>query len=270
MSGVGQQVIQRQYQYYADGRLRYVQDQLDPKFDRLHQYDHVGRIREGRTGAEARGQTESNLQNLPYHFSYTHDAFGNMTGRTGTQWVINNNVTQSFTNDRPDFVLTDADGPHMAAGVSGFDDPWVISDGYQYDAAGQMVTIDQWGDPPPNGSNPDPPERKLQTLNSGRDGDGFEIKQTVISFAENGQQSSSLNKYYIRSTILSGDVVSEVWGDGRKNEDFCACRWRGSRVASDADSSWWSRCSGDLVELPGSRWYCEAPDTSVELRPPDN
>ncbi len=260
INGSGQQVMQRQYQYYADGRLRYVQDQLDPKFDRLNEYDHIGRIREGRSGAEARGQTEFNHENLPYHFSYSYDSFGHVTGRTGTQWVIDNNVTQTFTNDRQDFVLSDADGRQMAAGVSGFDDPWVITDLYQYDVAGRMVVTEQWGDPPPDGINPDPPERRLQRLDIGRDGDGIELKQAVANFSEDGQETSSFNKFYIPSSVLKGQIVTEVWGDGRKTRTFVhaggtVLAWQIMRIQAsgpDVPEVWWQ--------------YRDAGGTAVQMR----
>src|ERR1700752_1309370 len=249
VSGPGQQVVQRQYQYYADGRLRYVQDQLDPTFDRLNEYDHVARIRQARSGAEARVQTEPNHQNLPYHFNYSYDQFGHMTGRTGTQWIIDNNVTQTFPNDRQDFAVADADGRQLYGAVSGFDDPWGMVDQYGYDAAGRLATIDQWGDPPPaDGTSPDPPERRLQRLTGGRDGDGLEIKQAVVDYAEDGQTVvSSFNKFYIRSSVLGGQVVTELWGDGRKPRTFVyaggrVLAWQVMRIQAggpDLSEVWW-------------------------------
>lgn len=57
LTGGGQQVMQKNYDYYADGNLRYMQDVVDNRFDRLNRYDHMNRVVEGKSGAEARGQS---------------------------------------------------------------------------------------------------------------------------------------------------------------------------------------------------------------------
>jgi hypothetical protein len=51
-------VMKKAYQYYDDGKLKFTQDQLttNSKFDRLYNYDHLGRITTALSGAEARGQ----------------------------------------------------------------------------------------------------------------------------------------------------------------------------------------------------------------------
>ena len=44
-----------EYQYYADGRISYSHDLIEPKFDRSYSYDHMARLTESFSGSEARG-----------------------------------------------------------------------------------------------------------------------------------------------------------------------------------------------------------------------
>jgi hypothetical protein len=46
------------FEYDADGQIRYAKDNTDATKDRAYQYDQVGRLAEGLTGAEARGGVE--------------------------------------------------------------------------------------------------------------------------------------------------------------------------------------------------------------------
>ncbi len=71
LTKAAQSVIKKNYDYYADGSLKYVQDELNPKFDRLNIYDNVGRIQQAKSAAEATGGTVTqNLStNLPYRQS---------------------------------------------------------------------------------------------------------------------------------------------------------------------------------------------------------
>ena len=47
-------VMKTQYQYYADGSLKFADDLLDERFDRAFSYDQVAMLKEGYSGAEAR------------------------------------------------------------------------------------------------------------------------------------------------------------------------------------------------------------------------
>ena len=43
-----------QYQYHADGNVKFSQDKLNQLFDRGNSYDYAGRIKEAYSGSEAR------------------------------------------------------------------------------------------------------------------------------------------------------------------------------------------------------------------------
>ena len=175
-----QMLMQKQYDYYGDGTLRLIQDQLDSKFNRLNKYDHVGRLTEARSGVEAVGQIETNLQNLPYRQFYTHDVFGHTTGRANTNWGVQYDSGGSYINDRIGDSTSiwngyDADG-RLLTGMKGIYDYYETIENNQqvnialynhdetaFDATGKIVslkamkTIEK--------SNPNPPHQQLQHRN---------------------------------------------------------------------------------------------------------
>jgi hypothetical protein len=76
-------IMQKNYEYYTDGQLKYTEDDLNGVFDRLQTYDHQGRVMEGKSGLEARGGTVTTGQDaqLPYRQNYSYNAFDNLTQR---------------------------------------------------------------------------------------------------------------------------------------------------------------------------------------------
>lgn len=204
-------LVNKNYDYYADGKLSYLQDAIDARFDRLNTYDNAGRIKDGKSGLEARGGVVAPADqeaNLPYRQSYAFNAFSNMTQVNNLHWGTSSwqgqNFNQSFTyvNNRiqkPDWLF-DGDGRNTKS---------VADDGETtlktFDAAGQLV----------------------RTLTGHADsvsfysGQGDEIKRHVRAFNEQtGAWVAMPTKYYIRSSVLKGRVVSEVWGSGKKHRSY--------------------------------------------------
>ena len=68
-----------EYFRYADGRVSFASDLSDPQFDHAYSYDHMGRVIQGLSGAEARGTGPADG---PYKQTYGYDAFSNLTSRT--------------------------------------------------------------------------------------------------------------------------------------------------------------------------------------------
>lgn len=208
----------KSYEYYSDGGLKYVEDELNPIFDRLNTYDHVGRIKEGKSGLEARGGTVTTGQDtqLPYRQSYQFNAFGNMTQRNNLHWGKDfwqgwsNNLTYTYENDR----ITNANWQHDADGrvtVSSAPDRYR----YQYyDARGLLIGsfgVEDFGE---------------TNIESFYGGDGREIKRKRKVFTYNslmqtppyGTWIDQGNEYYIRSTVLGGQIVSEAGATGKKTK----------------------------------------------------
>ncbi len=190
------ELIKKNYQFYDDGSLSYMQDVLDPKFDRLNTYDHVGRISEAKTSTEARGTPPSsdywfNRLNLPSRQSYQYDAFSNLTHRSNLHWGSNDAVgiasfdlNATFQNNRRNGVQYDADGREILFYIS--DTTYQVN---TYNAAGQAVIVD-------TSENIGPGQWRDSQTNHKYDGDGL---------ANNG----------IRSTVMGGQIISTT-GDGPK------------------------------------------------------
>jgi YD repeat-containing protein len=170
------------YQYYNDGRLSYSHDLLDAKFDRAQRYDHVARITDGLSGAEARGEPPTN--DRPYKQTNSYDAFNHLTVRSTRHWSrgLPYASSDSYVDDRRSGWQYDADGNLTNN----------IKRQYTYDAAGQMIAI--------SGGN----------LNQFFDGEGRRVKTT----------DAFLITYYLRSSVLGGEVIEELDASGNKQRGF--------------------------------------------------
>jgi hypothetical protein len=209
LQGNSKVMMQKEFNYYNDGSLKYIEDLQNPKLDRLNIYDHVGRINEAKSGAEARGGTAATplTTNLPYRQTYQYDAFNHLRERTNVNWgydsfsgrdfdlnynIVNNQVV-GFSNYQWTY---DADGRNTHG-----DFPDDYAD-YTYNAAGKLEKMYVSGS--------SFTERYF-------DGDGRELKSSVSATNwPSANPSDKETKYYIRSTILGGKVVSEANKDGKK------------------------------------------------------
>jgi YD repeat-containing protein len=214
LSKSSQILMNKSYDYYSDGSLRYLQDTVNPKFDRLNTYDHSGRIKEAKSGAEARGQTAAQplSQNLPFRQSYGYDAFNNLTQRNNLHWGtdnwngVSNNLSYTYQNNRINDQSNnrqyDSDGRLIA---SYYEEDNGL---YTFDAAGQFTHL----------SNPSVEYYRYYS------GDGRETKRGKSAYWEdqngNPHWTQLLLTYYIRSTVMGGEVISEVNSDGRKFKTY--------------------------------------------------
>lgn len=199
---VSDNIANTQFQYYADGRVKFVGDQLNNTFDRSYKYDHAGRLIEAFTGAKAREETTDN-QGL-YQQTYGYNAFNNLTNRTGWVWgteAVPDNA--SYTNNRRLYFGYDAEGNNTANSQYN----------YSYDAAGRRYfTQDQ------------NQQVTISPLNitQGFDGDGQRVKQTEQRRMPTGLIRTTTT-YYVRSTVLGGEAVYELihhYGIWQKNKGF--------------------------------------------------
>lgn len=175
-------VLRLEYQYPSEqsGRVEFVRNLDDETLDRYFNYDHVGRLIESRSGNEARiaiGEQLPLLQNGPYSHTYQYDQWGNITSREG--WGGDNPVfSASYVNNKRVGLTYDAAGN-------------LINDGGQnftYDAMGQAATASYQG----------------YLLDHRYDGDGLRAKKI----------DGGLTTYYLRSSVLGGQVVAEISSAG--------------------------------------------------------
>ncbi len=216
LSKNNQAIMQKSYEYYADGSLRYVGDQLDNRFDRFNKYDFAGRITEGRSGAEARGltvaQNDMSAQ-LPYRQSYQYDAFSNLTQRDNKHWGVDNwygesnNLSYTYQNNRIAGYTYDADGRTL---VTAYPDEYSEA---TYEATGQLVRL----------HNP-----SQSDIYRTYDGSGREVKRRKFRWQDNpyspsspyGQWVDEGVKYFIRSSLMGNETISEVDKQGKKIKSF--------------------------------------------------
>ncbi|HKG48371.1 MAG TPA: S8 family serine peptidase [Pyrinomonadaceae bacterium] len=169
------------------GRVTYAQNLNDSTLDRSYDYDHVGRLIEARTASEARGHLngQGGTQDGPYAHSYRYDQMGNMWYRVGWGGWFNAWLEQwpSYTNNR----LTT--NPWSSASMTYDAAGNLTNDGYQsysYDATGQQTYA--------SGT----------TLTHSYDGDRLRAKKV----------ESGATTYYLRSSVLGGQVISELNASG--------------------------------------------------------
>jgi RHS repeat-associated protein len=189
------------YKYYYDdfnehtGRVTFAQDisqfdsslnrtQTTSSLDRSYEYDNLGRLVFTHSGAEARAHAwtgQWGIQDGPYSQDYSYDVWGNMTQRHG--WggeVQQGSPTQSliwnytYTNNR----RTDNSFTYDAAGNLTFDGGQTFS----YDVTGQQTYA------------------SYMSVSQDYDGDGLRVKKT----------ENSATTYYLRSSVLGGQVVAEL------------------------------------------------------------
>ena len=177
------------YNHFSEntGRITYAQNLNDPTLDRSYDYDNVGRLIEARAASEARGHLigQGGTQDGPYAHSYRYDQTGNMWYRVGWGGWFNPWLEQwpNYVNNR--LTTNPWTGVAMSYDAAGN----LTNDGYQtytYDATGQQASA--------SGT----------TLTQSYDGDGLRGKKVA----------NGVTTYYLRSSILGGQVVCELNASG--------------------------------------------------------
>jgi RHS repeat-associated protein len=167
------------YNYFNEnsGRVTYAQNLYDATLDRSYDYDHVGRLLEAHTGSEARGALvgQGGAQDGPYAHSYRYDQFGNMWYRVGWGGSFG-----SWLEENPSYTNNQRNGLSYDAAGNLFGNSTVT-----YDATGQQISYS--GGP-----------------TQSYDGDRLRVKKI----------EGGTTIYYLRSTVLSGQVVAELDASG--------------------------------------------------------
>jgi YD repeat-containing protein len=216
-------VISKHYDYNADGRLRYSQDQLDNRFDRSYTYDHMGRVTEAFSGPMARGLADTT--NRPYKQYYQYDALDHLTGRVGSRlWAgLSGGAfgTHTYVNDRNTAWQYDNDGRLTSDTDSQ----------YTFDAAGRPIGVIT--------------DNSDQTYTY--DGDG--VKTKIVSTDTSTSEVTTI--YQVTSSVLD-QVVTQLDQTGQKTRGF---------VYSNGQMLAWQQKSGSTESVlwkhsdPGSASY---------------
>src|SRR5262249_23302883 len=175
--------IDKSYQYYPDGKIKFSDNNGTQDFDRAFRYDHVGRLEDAWTGVQANNFINNlpiGTDIVPYRLAYQYDTWGNQLSQKGKIWSLDVDETEVYYG--------------LRRGAWAYDGPGnVIHDGetqYQYDAAGRNVTV-------MSGNS-----LSTQTY----DGDGL-----VGRRLPNGG-IDPMPIFYLRSSVLGGKVIVEING----------------------------------------------------------
>lgn len=184
-------VVHQDYDYYADGRISFVHNTTDNRFDRSYKYDHATRLTLLATGGQAR--QDSGVSPLSEFFTYNQ--FDDVLTRLNESWQNAYWDFGNYTNHRRADWNYDSDGR-----VSGID-----TRSYVYDALGQPRSLvgERWL------INHYVP----LSIDSGFDGDGNRITETSTA------SLSVSTTYYLRSTVL-GAIVEDLNSSGQKLEGY--------------------------------------------------
>ena len=140
------------------------------------------------SGAEARGEPATT--NRPYKQTFGYDAFNHLTARTNEiWWTAINSLSDTYVNNRRVQWQYDADGRYLTGNNAS----------NTYDAAGHTVHIEV-------------PSTNSSHTTFSIDGDGQQVKTEETTWNEESQTDVTETKYYVRSSVLGGQVLTELSG----------------------------------------------------------
>lgn len=218
LANVSSSVIDYQsYQYYSDGRLKFSSPSANSNFDRLYEYDFLGRLTTAKTGNESRGQTESNPNNRPYRMTLGYNQFGDITSQQRLHWGATFSSTFQFQNQKmtsetktsliPGWVAQTAttNYPHDEDGRPTDDDR-------QYNADGKISYIAKEEEEPVDGNA----SYFWHGSSIKYDGNGDIIKTVKDGNIEGWWTYTERRAFRIRSSVI-GEVITKFeleWNDG--------------------------------------------------------
>lgn len=192
-------VVNQNYDYYADGRINVVHNTTDQNFDRSYSYDQAGRLTVGKSGADVNGYQYGGI---PYYETFGYDSFDNLTARQSQSWngLTDDTDTASYTKNRRADWGYDADGRNTTIGTRT----------NTFDAFGQLITMSTTVIAP-NGSS--------YTANQARsyDGDASMSKEVLTQSNAPGYINTT---YYLRSSVLGGAIIEEINSSGQKSRGY--------------------------------------------------
>jgi hypothetical protein len=247
-------LLSADFEYHADGAIRYAKDNTDAVKDRAYRYDQAGRLSEGLSGAEARGLS---VVDGVYRQSYQYDAWSNLTGRAVNRfWSGGEPFSISYVNNREPGATYDADG-RVTRDTSGRT--------HVYDAAGRQTQTSEasqassWAGglllsgaslsplaskawpstpaseasltispTPASGRRPQPSApaggyytTTTLTITESYDGDGSSLKRVERKVQSTPNYQPVITErvdYYLRSSVLEGKVITELDSAGQKTK----------------------------------------------------
>jgi YD repeat-containing protein len=243
-------VMSKTYDYNSNGQLRFSSDLLDHKLDRSYSYDHMARTTQALSGAEARGEAETNAR--PYKQTFSYDALGHLSARTSSIWNLPLPATSdSYVENRRSGWSYDADGNLLS----------MTGGTFSYDAAGNVKVAGTF----------DP----VSSTTRGLDGDGQQLKTVEVTYHNESSTWVTTTKYYMHSTVLGGHVLTELASTGAKTRTFVyaggnVLAWQ-QYTGTNEEVLWEHRDASNssfrMTELGGGVWGGTDEAEAAELDP---
>jgi YD repeat-containing protein len=209
------------YGYYNDGRLKssdtdYIyQNQTNnvPNFDRLYEYDYLGRLTSGKTGLEAHGQPEPNMNNRPYRMTLAYNHFGDIVSQQKLHWTASFSYAFQYQNNRLSSQTQTKNIPGWENYTQTInhtfdDDGRRTDDETKYDADGRIIHftgIEQENDPSGHGDYLI--EWNTTALQYSGSGGKVKIVKDGLRFAQGSSCQVKRIRYYIRSSVINEEVA---------------------------------------------------------------
>ena len=176
------------------GRVTYAGSIYDATLDRSYEYDNVGRLAISHSGAEARAHVgvpgaQWGTMDGPYSQGYDYDVWGNVTHKYGWGGEVQGGTAGQTSDIYYNYTNNQRNGfSYDAAGNLTND----IGQQFTYDATGQQTAS------------------TYTNLQNWYDGDGLRVKKS----------DTSTLAYYLRSTVLGGQVVAEMSSNGARTREY--------------------------------------------------
>jgi hypothetical protein len=208
-------VVKSQYQYNGDGSLKSSTNDVNTAYNRYYAYDSIGRLKTDMASGVPIGQVNFGQT---YREEFFYDAFGRMVHRKGKSWEgttseiylhYNHDVNadtqkypyQNGREQNPDYVY-DLEGNLTGTSLAGYGNTNV------FDTSGQMIKSAA----PANGTS---------EIEWKRDGQGQEVRHGTRKFlSQHNQWESWKYNYFIISSVLKGQIITEVKQTGAKQASY--------------------------------------------------
>jgi YD repeat-containing protein len=232
------------YEYFDDSRIKKVNNLLDAGLDQSYKFDMMGRMVSSSTGQKLNNEEE--LEE-PFTQTISYNAFGDVTARTNEVWGAEAAFGATYVNKRKQ------GGNSIYDNSGNVVDKTTASNKYErwkFDAAGRNGEIvNRWYRPIPS-----PSIDQTQTIAYTFDGEGRPIKRVDTNdwfhtFPDTNSGTITSTEYYIRSTVLGGQVLTKLDGDAEKKVTLV---YSGSAVFAEQRV---------IASTPGVYWRHEDPLT---------
>ena len=209
-------VVTQNYDYFNDGRIKFLDNLPDGNFDRSFSYDQMGRLVTAASGGAARQDGGQ----VPYNQTFGYDAFSNLNARSTSTWnQFSSSDSAVYVNNRRNGWEYDNDGRMIG----------IEERNYEFNAAGQSSRMEapMW--------NSSLGAFLTKVMDSSHDGDGQKVKEVTWDYYSYEPAES---RYYLRSSVLRGAIIAEIDGAGQKKVGYVYAGGRVLAKQAENQVSW--------------------------------